>query len=427
MTSPDEATSAVRTARRGAALVVTLDHPRTRNAIDGDVARQLLAIVAAAEADPGLGVLVLTHTGPVFSSGLHRRYWGALGAGPPDRGDDAGLAADLDAAHEVVRVWHETGLLTVALADGSVHGGLGLAMVLACDVPICTRATRFHPLAALPGGVRPVPDFGATWLLGRRLRPAEVVSFVLAAPDGPASEQVFGPLSDDRADAERRLSQLLECAEAVSPESLRALSVAVRHDPEIGLAAAAARELAINRRLLADASPSPGPQGRPDHGTNGAGLLADLLASPRAVFVSHLPRGRLHAVPVFFASRGDRLLVSAYRSSQKVVNVRRDPRASILLETGSAYRELRGALLHGWVHVLDLSVQEVAAVSAEIFTRYAGGPPAPGDLARFERQAPKRVVLEFRWDGEATWDHRAMDHRAMDHGDTGHEQERSRR
>jgi hypothetical protein len=58
------------------------------------------------------------------------------------------------------------------------------------------------------------------------------------------------------------------------------------------------------------------------------------------------------------------------------------------------------------VRVLDLTSPEVAAVSAEIFTRYAGGPAAPGDLARFERQAPKRVVLEFRWDGEATWDHR---------------------
>jgi enoyl-CoA hydratase/carnithine racemase len=403
MTSPGQITPGVRTARRGPALVVTLDDPGTRNAIDGPLARRLIAIVREAEADPGLGVLVLTHAGPVFSSGLHRRYWGALGAGPPDPDRDAGLAADLDAAHEVVRVLYETSLLTVALADGTVHGGLGLALVLACDMPVCTRATRFHPLASLAGGVRPVPDFGATWLLGRRLRPAEVLSFILTAPDGDAAEHAFGPRSDDRAGAEGRLSQLLEHARAVSPESLRALSVTVRRGPELGLADAAARELAVNRRLLAGASPLPGGTGR---GSGAAGVVAELLTGPRAVLVSHLPHGRLHAVPVYFASRGDRLLVSAYRTSQKVVNVQRDPRASILLEAGSAYHDLRGALLHGRVRVLDLTSPEVAALSSEIFTRYAGGPAAPGDLARFERQAPKRVVLEFRWDGEATWDHR---------------------
>jgi enoyl-CoA hydratase/carnithine racemase len=407
MTSPEETTPGVRTARRGPALVVTLDNPGTRNAIDGPLARRLIAIVREAEADPGLGVLVLTHTGPVFSSGLHRRYWGALGVGLPAPDSDAGLAADLDAAHEVVRVLYETSLLTVALADGTVHGGLGLAMVLACDLPICTRATRFHPLAGLAGGVRPIPDFGATWLLGRRLSPAEVISFVLTAPDGDAAEHVFGPQSDDCGGTERRLSQLLEHARAGSPESLRALSLAVRGGPELGLADAAARELAVNRRLLADASPSPGGGGGVSgRGSGAAGVVAELLTGPRAVLVSHLPHGRLHAVPVYFASRGDRLLVSAYRTSQKVVNVRRDPRASVLLEAGSAYHDLRGALLHGRVRVLDLTSPEVAAVSSEIFTRYAGGPAAPADLARFERQATKRVVLEFRWNGEATWDHR---------------------
>jgi enoyl-CoA hydratase/carnithine racemase len=385
----------VRTARRGTALVVTLDNPATRNAIDGAAARRLLAIVAAAQADPRLGVLVLTHTGPVFSSGIHRRYWGALGVGQPEPGEEAGLAADIDAAHEVVRVLHETDLLTVALADGTMHGGLGLALMLACDLAICTQATRFHPLAGLTGGVRPVPDFGATWLLRRRLRPAEVITFILGAPDGDTAELVFGPRCDDRADAERRLGELLDQAQASSPASLRALSRTASTGPEIGLAEAAARELAVNRELLTN---PPAPDA-PD------GVVADLLTGPRAVFVSHSPQGRLHAVPVYFARRDDRLLVSSYRTSQKVVNVQRDPQASLLLDAGSGYDDLRGVLLQGRARVLDLEPAAVAAVAAEVFTRYAGRAPASGDLARFVRQAPKRVVLEFRWDGVVTWDH----------------------
>ena len=152
---------------------------------------------------------------------------------------------------------HETDLLTVALADGTMHGGLGLALVLACDLAICTQATRFHPLVGLPGGVRPVPDFGATWLLRRRLRPAEVITFILQAPDGDAAERVFGSRCDDRADAERRLSELLDQAQASSPASLRALSRAASTGPEIGLAETAARELAANRELLTNAPPAP--------------------------------------------------------------------------------------------------------------------------------------------------------------------------
>ena len=72
MTGPGDGTDGVRTARRGTALVVTLDNPTTRNAIDGATARRLLAIVAAAEADPRAG-----------RSGAHPHRTGLLQRHPP--------------------------------------------------------------------------------------------------------------------------------------------------------------------------------------------------------------------------------------------------------------------------------------------------------------------------------------------------------
>ena len=59
----------VRTERRDHALVITIDRPEVRNAVDGPTALELEAAVREAEADDDVRVLVLTGAGGTFCAG----------------------------------------------------------------------------------------------------------------------------------------------------------------------------------------------------------------------------------------------------------------------------------------------------------------------------------------------------------------------
>jgi hypothetical protein len=114
------------------------------------------------------------------------------------------------------------------------------------------------------------------------------------------------------------------------------------------------------------------------------------------------------------AAGGPEIWAWTYGSSQKVRNLERDPRASLQIEAGHAYQELRGAVLECET-VIHREHEVVAALGVEILTRNAvppGQPPitqlplqAAGAIAA---QAPKRVGLQFLERRRATWDHRKL-------------------
>jgi len=132
------------------------------------------------------------------------------------------------------------------------------------------------------------------------------------------------------------------------------------------------------------------------------------------------PRGWPHLMPLWYvlraASAGSspRLWSWTYAASQKVRNLERDPRATVQVEAGELYQELRGVMLECEV-VLHRSIDEVAAFGHEIFLRYAsprGEPPVeqlPAEVSEMvQRQAAKRVALEFVELRRASWDHRKL-------------------
>ena len=111
---------------------------------------------------------------------------------------------------------------------------------------------------------------------------------------------------------------------------------------------------------------------------------------------------------------GQRLWAWTYAASQKVRNLERSPRATLQVEAGEQYQELRGVMLECDV-IVHRELETVAALGQEIFRRYAsppGQPPAPqldAELAAMvDRQARKRVGLEFVELRRATWDHRKL-------------------
>jgi PPOX class probable F420-dependent enzyme len=137
---------------------------------------------------------------------------------------------------------------------------------------------------------------------------------------------------------------------------------------------------------------------------------AELLDSERVVVVSSLgPRGWPHSMPMWFVVRDGDIWVWTYAKSQKVKNLERDPRATLLVETGFEYTELRGIQIEANAELIR-DAEQVFEFAKELTVRYAEGiESVEGDAAAALRaQAPKRVAIHFEPVRVATWDHRKL-------------------
>jgi hypothetical protein len=149
---------------------------------------------------------------------------------------------------------------------------------------------------------------------------------------------------------------------------------------------------------------------------------ATFLTDERTVVCATLgPGGWPHLMPLWYVLRersggrpGPQLWSWTYAASQKVRNLERDPRATLEVESGELYQELRGVMLECEV-AIHRDVEIVKALGHEIFARYAAprGEPAPAQLPAevaevVDRQAAKRVALQFIELDRVTWDHRKL-------------------
>jgi hypothetical protein len=155
--------------------------------------------------------------------------------------------------------------------------------------------------------------------------------------------------------------------------------------------------------------------------------VAAFLAEERVVTCATMgPRGWPHLMPLWYVLRpaealpehagevGPRVWAWTYAVSQKVRNLERDPRATAQVEAGESYEQLRGVMLECEV-LVHSELDVVKALGHEIFARYAsprGQPPAEdlpavvGEMV--DKQAAKRVALEFIELRRASWDHRKL-------------------
>jgi PPOX class probable F420-dependent enzyme len=112
------------------------------------------------------------------------------------------------------------------------------------------------------------------------------------------------------------------------------------------------------------------------------------------------PRGRPHLMPLWYVPDGVSMTGWTYARSQKAKNLERDPRATVQVEDGVQYHELRGVMMECDVE-LD---PDAKSYGLELFRRYAGALDE-GVTAMVEQQAPKRVGLRFTPTRIVSWDH----------------------
>jgi PPOX class probable F420-dependent enzyme len=135
--------------------------------------------------------------------------------------------------------------------------------------------------------------------------------------------------------------------------------------------------------------------------------IAAFLVEPHKLQLATInPDGTPHLVTMYYAPFGEQLGFWTYRSSQKAANLRRDPRATCLVEAGDSYEQLRGVQISGRVQISD-EIDEVLRIGAAVYGRYVQG--LGDDLDGFlAEQARKRSAYLLTPTRISSWDHRKL-------------------
>lgn len=133
---------------------------------------------------------------------------------------------------------------------------------------------------------------------------------------------------------------------------------------------------------------------------------AYLESRRRIVLVTIGADGMPHPVPMNYGlDSAGRVLITSFAKSQKVLNLRRDPRATLLVESGESYAELKAAILWCAAEIIE----DPDAVREGMGRIRAGDSMAaslsPEMAEQVRGSIAKRVLLRFTPLRDASWDH----------------------
>ena len=117
--------------------------------------------------------------------------------------------------------------------------------------------------------------------------------------------------------------------------------------------------------------------------------------------------GSIHLSTLWFAVVDDLIVFETYTSSQKVVNLERDPRITVLLEDGLEYNNLRGVMIKGTANLVS-EPTEVKQIAREVIKR--NQPEIPDEMLddAAASLAVKRTVVTVIPEKVVSWDHRKI-------------------
>ncbi|MBM4791282.1 crotonase/enoyl-CoA hydratase family protein [Streptomyces sioyaensis] len=230
----------VQTQRLGATLLITINRPQARNAVNASVAAHLASALDELEADPELRVGVLTGAGGTFSAGMDlKASLGGESSDIPGRG--FGGVAEAERSKPLI-----------AAVEGWALGG-GLELALACDLIVAAEDAHLglpevkRGLIAGGGGVIRLPKRIPYHLAMELLLTGEPLSAPRAAELGlvnrvaPAGGTVTAAL------------QLAEQLAANAPLALAAVRTVTRAADGAPEADAFAAQRSVLERLLSSA------------------------------------------------------------------------------------------------------------------------------------------------------------------------------
>lgn len=123
--------------------------------------------------------------------------------------------------------------------------------------------------------------------------------------------------------------------------------------------------------------------------------------------------GMPHLAPMWYVMDGDRIAFRSFTKSQKIVNLMRDPRLSVLTEEGDAYAKLRGVSIRANAELVT-DPDYIVEIYRRLAAKYPFFGDDPADLteeaaeAAFGRFAPKNTAVIVDPISIASWDHRKL-------------------
>jgi PPOX class probable F420-dependent enzyme len=131
------------------------------------------------------------------------------------------------------------------------------------------------------------------------------------------------------------------------------------------------------------------------------------LAGRRAVSLCTINHdGTIHAVAMWYGFLEGAMAFETKAKSQKVLNLRRNPTITCLVEDGEYYDELRGVELVGRAEIVE-DPERMWELGVSVFERYTG--PYSEDMRPMvETMLNKRVVIKVNVDRVVSWDHRKL-------------------
>lgn len=139
--------------------------------------------------------------------------------------------------------------------------------------------------------------------------------------------------------------------------------------------------------------------------------LRDFVGGAQTIILNSIAAdGVPHPMPMWYGVDAEgAILMTTFRKSQKVRNLERDPRVSLLIEDGSVYSELRGAVIYGRAELID-DVERVTEILVSVATR---SQPVEGEALEGLRKAvgktaPKRIGIRVLPERIVSWDHRKL-------------------
>jgi 2-(1,2-epoxy-1,2-dihydrophenyl)acetyl-CoA isomerase len=197
---------------------ITLARPEMSNSVDLPTARSIAAAVQAAAADDAVRAVLVVGDGPRFCAG----------------GDVASMAASDDRATYLLDLANALDGALQALANlekpvvAAVQGaaaGAGLALVLACDVVVTARGTKFLTAYA---GIGLTPDCGLSYLLPRAVGQQRALELALTGRVLSADDALAWGLVTEVVEADELLVRAEELAAKLAQGSVFALGQARR-------------------------------------------------------------------------------------------------------------------------------------------------------------------------------------------------------
>lgn len=115
-----------------------------------------------------------------------------------------------------------------------------------------------------------------------------------------------------------------------------------------------------------------------------------------------------HPMPMWFGIEDDGAVVmTTFTKSQKIANIERDPRVSLLVESGSVYAELQGVVIYGDAELVR-DTEQVTDILVRVSSRSIDGMgDANADQIRagVAVTAPKRTGIRIRPTRTVSWNH----------------------